>query len=126
MQKSKLLVILAVLTFVASVATLRPQSLSSSEAEPDVELATAAKSAYMAVLAAYNTGDSSIDDLYRWSVRWMDAEGRSQPAKMEHLKRMEYLHRKVSALHAQSAVGGEDATFWATTFYVAEAKSILK
>jgi hypothetical protein len=151
MQKSKLFVILAMLTSAVLIATLSTQQVTSSEAalqryrnqqqieatlstqqvtsseaEPDVEVVATAKASYMAFQATYQTGRASAEDLYRWSVRWMDAEGRSKPARVKHLERMESLRRGVSAKHADEIEGGDDASYKASAFYVAEAKSMLK
>jgi hypothetical protein len=50
------------------------------------------------------------------------ADGKHPNAKAEHLARMVQLHKKVSALYHTASKGGDEATYYATMFYVLEAR----
>lgn len=87
-------------------------------------LADAAEHAYQATEASYNAGRYSAEDLYRWSKRLMEAQqadGKHPNARAEHLARMAQLHKKATALYHTASKGGDEATYYATMFYLLEA-----
>jgi hypothetical protein len=96
-----------------------------------LEMLEAARRAFNAYSAEYDTGKADLDTLYVWSRRWMDAQRLGQRndeavrADADHLARMIKLHGRVDALHRVGGVGGEEATLRAAEFYVAEAKALL-
>jgi hypothetical protein len=89
-------------------------------------LAEAAEGAYKATAASYEAGRYTVEDMYRWSKRLMEAQqadGKHPNAKAEHLARMAQLHQKVSALYATGSHGGDEPSYYATMFYVLEARA---
>src|SRR4051812_15880141 len=73
-------------------------------------LAEAAEGAYKATSASYEAGRYTVEDMYRWSKRLMEAQqadGKRPNAKVEHLARMAQLHQKVSALYTTGSHGGD-------------------
>ena len=60
-------------------------------------LAEAAEGAYKATEASFHAGRRSVEDIYRWSKRLMEAQladGKHPNARAEHLARMAQLHKK--------------------------------
>ena len=91
---------------------------------PPKTLAGAAEGAYKATAASYEAGRYTVEDVYRWSKRLMEAQqadGKHFNARTEHLARMAQLHQKVSALYFTASKGGDGASYYATMFYVLEA-----
>jgi hypothetical protein len=91
---------------------------------PPKTLAEAAESAYTATAASYEAGKGTVEDIYRWSKRTMEAQqadGKHPNARAEHLARMAQCHQKVSALHATGSKGGDEPAYYATMYYLLEA-----
>jgi hypothetical protein len=91
---------------------------------PPKTLAEAAEGAYKATSASYEAGKYAVEDVYRWSKRLMEAQqadGKHPNARTGHLERMAQLHKKVSALYFLASKGGDEASYYATMFYVLQA-----
>jgi len=72
------------------------------------------------------------NEVYVWSSHIRSAQARAADSRQqvtkacqEHLKRMQDLHRKVSALGKEAAPGGEAHKQSAAEFYVAEAEVLV-
>ena len=112
------------------------EARADAEKQPAVKpspLLEPAKQAYKSTTAAYDLGSVGFADLYFWSRRWMDAEVASantptqqHAAKDAHLERMKNLHGKIAALHKEGIVGGEAEKFYATKYFLEEAKLLAK
>jgi beta-lactamase regulating signal transducer with metallopeptidase domain len=91
-----------------------------------------ALAAFRANLAAYDSGNATMDSVYDWSLRYMRAAQFAAPNDKvnavvirEHLVRMLDLQKKISALFKVGARGGDEAQMRAANFYVAEAERWL-
>jgi hypothetical protein len=114
------------------------KAVKEAELDTAKSMAEAAEETYLATVAEYGINRTTMDSVYVWSRRWLDAElvlaGAQWPGDAEkrqddrveaffrHLSRMEKLHERVAALHKEGAIGGEDSNFFGTKFFVAEAK----
>jgi hypothetical protein len=104
--------------------------------QPAIELQAMVKAAqrtYEANERAYEAENTTLDELYIWSRRWMQAatEAAATPperfmASHAHRARMQLLLSRVSALHKTQQRGGEDQKYYAAMFYLAEADVWLK
>ncbi|MBN8613451.1 MAG: hypothetical protein J0L92_22850 [Deltaproteobacteria bacterium] len=87
---------------------------------------TTAHRAYDLARAASASGMATTEEVYVWSVRWLDAErlaapDRAQAAVMAHLSRMTTLEAEV---RARVATGSAPASAEAAcAYYVAEARA---
>lgn len=87
---------------------------------------TTAHRAYDLARAASAAGSGSVEDVYVWSVRWMNAERTASPdrtnaALLAHLQRMTTLETEV---RARVATGMAPASAEAAcAYYVAEARA---
>lgn len=95
-------------------------------------MASEARAAYKANLAAFEAETVTMDSVYDWSLRWMRAEQFPAPndklnvaAIRAHLVRMLDLQRKIAALYKLNTRGGEEKELRAVNFYVAEAERWL-
>jgi hypothetical protein len=89
-------------------------------------IAEAAEAAYRATSASYEAGRGTAEDIYLWSKRLMEAQqadGKHPNAKAEHLARMAQFYQKVSALYATGSKGGDESRYYATMFYLLEARA---
>ena len=85
-------------------------SIPSSHAAPSIadltkDRATAAEKVYRTSLALYQNGLATVDAIYTWSTRWLDAELAAAPkntkqALADHLKRMQDLDAEAQKLFA--------------------------
>jgi hypothetical protein len=80
-------------------------------------LAAAAR-AFKAHRTLYQVGRAQLDAVYRWSVRWREAE--SKQGSAAHLKRMTALLAEVKRKSAAGTAPAADLA--AARFYVAEAR----
>jgi hypothetical protein len=96
--------------------------------EKNAPAAQAAKRAYEATVAEYETGVADLESVYRWSCRWMQAERgeRGDAAIQSHLDRMQASYDKIAKLHEVGAKGGSAANLAAARYYVVEAKEMLE
>jgi hypothetical protein len=106
----------------------REKPLQSDQEEKNSAAAQAAERAYTATYAEYETGRADIEAVYRWSIRWMQAEqaASGEAAIRSHLERMESLRDKIKGLNDAGARGGEAAGLAAAQYYVVEAKEMLE
>jgi hypothetical protein len=96
---------------------------------PKSNLAQAADAALKATEAQYAFQQASVEDVYLWSRRLMEAEmqeGAGNKAIADHVARMQNLHAKVAALFKAGVVGGSEDRFYATAYYLEEAKLMQK
>jgi beta-lactamase regulating signal transducer with metallopeptidase domain len=105
--------------------------------EPDLEEANAdyahqmindAKTTFRATQAAYDAGTVSMEPLYTWSRKWLQAtldvtakRDERLAAYQEHRDRMKQLYNEVHAKFLVGAKGGEAERNYAAKFYLAEA-----
>jgi hypothetical protein len=87
---------------------------------------TTAHRAYDLARAASATGTGTTEEVYVWSVRWLNAErlaspDRAQAALMGHLSRMTTLEAEVRARVATGAAPASAEA--ACAYYVAEARA---
>jgi hypothetical protein len=77
---------------------------------------------------SYESGQTDIEAVYRWSCRWMQAERaeRGVAAIQSHLDRMRKFSEKIKGLYDVGAVGGEAANLAAVRYFVVEAKEMVK
>jgi membrane-bound lytic murein transglycosylase len=105
---------------------ISPAPAEQGNASAPKSLAEAAESAYKATVASYEAGKGTVEDIYRWSRRLMEAqqaEGKNPEAKAAHLARMNKLQQKVEARYMTGSVAGEASAYYATKFYVLEAEA---
>ena len=113
--------LLSCVTFVGMEATRGQQS---APAAANSKLLDAAKATLKAMQADYEVGRATVEDIYRWSKRVMEAEqqaGVEQAAK-DHLARMRELHDGTVAKRERGREGGEARNYQATAYYLAEAQ----
>jgi len=103
-------------------------------AADDHRLVEAAKKAYEAKAAAYESGlTNDVEALYSWSRRWMEAELHSAAkeddriaAYTAHLDRMKPLAEKIAVRMQAGARGGTPDNQDAANYFVAEAKTWVR
>lgn len=106
---------------------ISPAPAEQGDAGEPTTLADVADRAYKAAVASHDAGRGTVEDIYRWSRRLMEAQqadGKHPNAKAEHLARMVELHGRVGALHrAAVARGGSEENYYATKSYALEAEA---
>lgn len=104
---------------------------SPAAADDGAALVAAASSAFETASVRLQAGQASVDEVYTWSVRWLDAQ-RDAPLKgraladaaAAHLERMKALEQRVTA---QIDAGGASATIKpALRYYVVQAERWVK
>jgi hypothetical protein len=90
----------------------------------NLKMVAAAKEALKATQAIYDVGRADIEDVYRWSLRTVEADHFSPPSIAAHLTLMEDLHDRAAAKATVGAEGGEPHVVHATKYYVAEAEGL--
>ena len=105
-------------------------SVPASHAAPSVadltkDRAAAAEKAYRNSLTLHQVGRTTVDAIYAWSVRWLDAAVDVAPkgvkqALADHLKRMQDLEAAVQKLAATGQASTLDAD--AAAYYRIEAE----
>jgi Skp family chaperone for outer membrane proteins len=97
------------------------------QANQDIpEIVKEAEFALRSTDAAYNAGQATVEDMYRWSRRLMEAElanGSNKKAALDHVSRMRDLNTKVEALFKIGAKGGAENHLHATRYYLLEAQT---
>ena len=90
------------------------------------EMVETAKSALRSTMAAQLAGRATIEDIYQWSRRLMNAEQLAgiASASADHLERMDTLHKKVEALYKTASKGGSEDKYYASKFYLLEAQAM--
>ena len=105
--------LIAVVFLTVSAAAAAP---GAPEAKSRVEIA---EQAYTLTAAMYQNGMTQIEDVYRWSVRWLDSAG---PATVKaHLQRMQTLEQKAQSRFAAGTAPKTDAL--AAAYFRAEAEA---
>ena len=125
------LVALISAALVAGLISTSGGSQGSNKSTGHKALRDAAREVYELTVVAYERGQvDDIEQLYRWSKRWMDQEfalganNDTRAAAIEsHLERMKQLEKIETARYEAGA--GESAVVAATRFYRLEAETIL-
>jgi hypothetical protein len=117
-------VLAAIIAVLACASPFCIAANEGDEAKPDLKLVKAAKATFEATQAHFEVGRANVEDLYRWSKRWLESERSSSAARKDHAKRMRNLHETVVARQRVGGQGGEAASFHATEFYLAEAEAL--
>jgi hypothetical protein len=112
----------------ASVFWIGLQSGADEACKPDnaAELVEAAKSTLQATIAANTAGRATIEEVYQWSRRLMEAEQAAGNAKARagHLQRMEHLYQSADGLYQAKAKGATVNKALASKFYFLEAQAM--
>jgi hypothetical protein len=94
------------------------------------EIVKEAELAFRSTQAQYQFQQATVEDMYRWSRRWMEAElahETNKKAVFDHLARMRDLNKKVEVLFKIGANGGQADYVHATRYYLLEAEAeVLK
>lgn len=89
-------------------------------------LAQAARAAYLEAINDHRQGTGGgVEEVYRWSHRWQQADG-SPEAAASHHERMQALLNEVQARADIGAEGGSAAEVAAARYYVLEAKQLAR
>jgi hypothetical protein len=104
----------------SSYAAVEP---GTQRSEVDMRMAAAAKETLKATRALHEVGRASVEDVYRWSQRTLEAEHSSDQAVKEHLDLMRDLHARAVAAKRAGAEGGEENILHATEYFLAQAES---
>jgi hypothetical protein len=113
---------------------LAPAGVPAQEPDPAATLARlavqrrdAARRAYEVLWLDYRERLGSLDTLYRWSIRWLEAERQLSPQPADqvaafraHSGRMRDLDRLIRRLHAAGQTTVDETS--ATEFYRTEAE----
>jgi len=85
-------------------------------------VAARAEAVYRDASERHRAGLAELDTVYRWSLRWRDAQADGEPdaAHLGHIARMQELSARVSALVEQGAAPARDAD--AAAFYLLAAQ----
>jgi hypothetical protein len=97
-------------------------ALADTAVSPLVKARTdTAARAYAMVEARYKSGTADIESVYRWSVRWLDAQrdAAPKPAAQDHLKRMQTLEAAAKARVSSGIAPADEAV--AAEYFKAEA-----
>jgi len=87
------------------------------------KMVDAAKETLKATQAIHNVGQASVEDVYRWSQRVVEAEHFSKQSVQDHVALMRELHARAAAQNKIGAIGGEEQVLLATKYYLAEAEA---
>jgi hypothetical protein len=90
------------------------------------EIVKEAEMAFKCTQAEHQFQQRSVEDLYQWSRRLMEAErasGTNKNAALDHVTRMRQLHEKIEALFKHGVKGGSETDFHATRYYLLEAQA---
>jgi hypothetical protein len=113
--------VIAGLSALPSRADVEPQG-KAKMANPNMVLA--ARKAKEAALAMHDVGRASLEDVYRWSRRVIEADNFAPQSVADHLALMRNLHARADAMNKAGAPGGEELWLHATAYYVAEAENL--
>jgi hypothetical protein len=100
-------------------AAVEPKEVSDAV---NLKMVAAAKEALKATRPVYDVGRADIEDVYRWSLRTVEADHFSPAAVTAHLALMKELHDRAATKAKVGAEGGELHVVHATQYYVAEAE----
>jgi hypothetical protein len=110
------------------VTHLRADETEGLNSTPNQTLVGFAKEALVATEAAYFVNQASLEEIYEWSKRLMDAEllnGVGDDAVSAHLERMREKHRRAEALFQAGARGVSPKDYAAARYYLMEAESMM-
>ena len=83
--------------------------------------AEAAEQVLKGTQAHYEAGKATVEDVYRWSRRLMEAQqadGKHPKAREDHLNRLYALKAKAAVLYRSGSRGGDATEYYATTYYL--------
>jgi capsule polysaccharide export protein KpsE/RkpR len=104
------------------------QIIDKSIENARADMVAAAREAYTANVRRLRGGRASIEQVYLWSRRWMDAasQGQDQATRLaeaeSHLERMQQRMDRAGGRRNQDADNDQDPRLHATKFYIAEAR----
>jgi hypothetical protein len=115
----------AVVVILASLALILLPAPSRSAAPPDRNAllkarAEAAQATYEQAAKQFEAGTGTVEAVYSWSVRWMNAQADKQAAARDHLTRMKALEEKVKTRVDSGMSPAADKS--AALYYRAEAE----
>ena len=111
------------------LCVLQSQADEEQVVKSESKLVKAAEEAFKATQAEYQFMQSSPEDVYQWSRRWMEAEmkdGAGDDAIDRHIARMRELQKKIEALYKTGTRGGSLKNFHAANYYLLDAESLKK
>jgi hypothetical protein len=116
---------------IATVALLTGFQVNADEtrtAGNGDEMVDAAKDALVFTTAANEAGRATIEDVYQWSLRLMNAEKSAgmAGAAANQLKRMDNLHQRADLLYQAKAKGSSVFKVSASKFYLLEAQAMAR
>jgi hypothetical protein len=95
---------------------------------PNQKLVEAAQAALIATEADYNVNNATLEEIYQWSKRLMDAELQNRggdAAVSRHFDRMAEKQKRVSALFQAGVRGGSAKEEAAARYYLEEAAAMV-
>lgn len=98
-------------TLLAILLLATPAVAAPTQAELVKARAEAAAKIYPVVLANFAAGRGTVEDVYRWSVRWLDGEVERTKGKAplaDHAKRMAELETKAKAARDAGTIPSTD------------------
>ncbi len=128
MKLLPLALLVALASPAAALAAPGPSNPYAGTPEGKLALARvdAAHHAYDAVRARWKSGQARLDDVYAWSVRWLDASldqtawQDTNQALKDHLARMRELETAVDAQYRHGIATSADVAF--VTYYRTDAE----
>ena len=109
---------------VAVLVTAPPQAKAERESSTR-EMLDAASQAFSEARTRFGSGTATLDEVYRWSIRWLEAARRHQPssaraAAQSHLARMREVCNAADRMVHQGTLPPSETT--ACRYYLAEAQ----
>ena len=100
--------------------------VASTEGVANNQLVETATAAFKAARAEYEVGRGTVEDLYQWSRRIMDAElsNGAGAAATNHLARMTELNDRVTALVGIGRESTDGTLATSAAYYVVEAEQL--
>jgi hypothetical protein len=111
-----------------------PEALDPAAAPRDVQqrLVEHARRAYETTLAAVAAQTTTLNAIFEWSLRWMQAaealatnDAERLAARRDHLERMRTIQKNVQKLYDVGTKGGEEKDLAIANFYLADAERRL-
>jgi hypothetical protein len=87
-------------------------------------MVVAAQKTLEAKLATFDVGRATLEEVYIWSRRTVEASQYSAESVQRHLALMKDLHKRVIAKNRVGAAGGEEEYLHAAEYYLAEAEQL--
>ena len=121
MNTRQFLVVGGVLLLAVTLICSSFAAVDSGGPQPiDKAMLEAAQAGLKATQAVFAVGNASIEDVYRWSMRVMEAQHRSPQARKDHAARMLELNKKMKAM-AQGGALISTEEMSAVDYFLAEA-----